>query len=104
MKAKIIISFMLLACLGNSVFAQTANTDIVLDKGIWELRNNVIPDFHYRSVTHMQQQTLAVGCCCRRSSRLRHRLVLVGRFLLALKIRISHFLTIFAPQNALVVE
>lgn len=60
MKAKIIISFMLLACLGNSVFAQTANTDIVLDKGIWELRNNVIPDFHYRYDDYLQYAPAAV--------------------------------------------
>lgn len=60
MKAKIIISFMLLACLGNSVFGQTANTDIVLDKGIWELRNNVIPDFNYRYDDYLQYAPAAV--------------------------------------------
>lgn len=49
MKARVIISLMLLLYLGSasSASAQTASTDIALDKGIWELSNNVIPDFHY---------------------------------------------------------
>lgn len=62
MKAKIIISFILLLCVGSSyvVSAQTVNTEIVLDKGIWELRNNVIPDFHYRYDDYLQYAPAAV--------------------------------------------
>ena len=62
MKAKIIISFILMLCVGSSyaVSAQTVNTEIVLDKGIWELRNNVIPDFHYRYDDYLQYAPAAV--------------------------------------------
>ena len=61
-KAKIIISFMLLLCMASafSVSAQTASTDIVLEKGIWELRNNVIPDFRYIYDDYLQYAPAAV--------------------------------------------
>ena len=53
---------MLLLCAGSShiVSAQTADTDIILDKGIWELRNNMIPDFHYRYDDYLQYAPAAV--------------------------------------------
>ena len=61
-KAKIIISLMLLLCMGSAfpVSAQTASTDIALDKGIWELRNNVIPDFHYSYDDYLQYAPAAI--------------------------------------------
>ena len=43
-----------------SVSAQTASTDIVLDKGILELRNNVIPDFRYSYDDYLQYSPAAV--------------------------------------------
>jgi membrane-associated phospholipid phosphatase len=56
MKARIIISFMSLLLLGSS-FTVSAQT---LDKGIWELRNNAIPDFHYSYDDYLQYAPAAV--------------------------------------------
>ena len=61
MKAKFIISFLVLCISWSiSVSAQIAATNIGIDKGIWELRNNVIPDFHYSYDDYLQYAHAAV--------------------------------------------